>query len=227
MANGESQWITSPAARRDVQRYRARSCAVITGADSVLIDNAKMTVRWSELGHLKEHYLESDIRQPVRVVIDSQNRLTPDLAFFQQESKIILVRKTLENLPTWPHFVEQVQIPLTVNEKSSTSENRNELDTDKDKSKGKIDLLLLLEALAKRGLNDVLIESGARLAGAFIEQDLVDELILYQAPKLIGSDAKSLLTMANIQSLSAAKTLRIKDVRMVGPDIRIVASLNT
>ena len=222
MANGESQWITSAAARRDVQRYRAQSCAVITGADSVLIDNAKMTVRWSELGYLKEQYPHDDVRQPVRVVIDSQNRLTPDLAFFQQPSKIILVRTTLENLPTWPHFVEQVQIPFALKVKDSGSKNLD----GKGKSTGKIDLQLLLKALAKRGLNDVLIESGARLAGAFIEQDLVDELILYQAPKLMGSDAKSLLNMANIQSLSCAKNLRIKDLRLVGPDIRIVADLN-
>ncbi|NQY34499.1 MAG: bifunctional diaminohydroxyphosphoribosylaminopyrimidine deaminase/5-amino-6-(5-phosphoribosylamino)uracil reductase RibD [Alteromonadaceae bacterium] len=221
MANGESQWITSAAARRDVQRYRAQSCAVITGADSILIDNAKMTVRWSELGYAKKQYPEDDIRQPVRVVIDSQNRLTPDLAFFGQHSKIILVRSTLENIPAWPHFVEQVQIPLVLNAKDSGLNNRD----GKIKPTGKIDLLLLLKALAKRGLNDVLIESGARLAGAFIEQDLVDELILYQAPKLMGGDAKSLLTMANIQSLSSAKNLRIKDLRMVGPDIRIVAGL--
>jgi len=77
MKNGESKWITSSDARSDVQRLRAQSCAVISGADSILMDNAKMTVRWSELGQLKERYLEKNIRQPTRVVIDSRNRLSP------------------------------------------------------------------------------------------------------------------------------------------------------
>jgi len=214
MASGESKWITSGEARRDVQRYRAQSCAIIAGADSILTDNAKMTVRWSELGELRNTYAEKDIRQPVRVVIDSQNRLTPELAFFQQTSDILLISgtlsdNTLENLPQWPHFVEQVHLPLVKN----------------NQGQKKIDLNSLLTLLAKRGLNDVLVESGATLAGAFIEQNLVDELILYQAPKLMGGDGKSLMTMANITQLSQAKSLSINDVRMIGCDLRITAKL--
>jgi len=214
MKSGESKWITASDARSDVQRLRAQSCAIIAGADSILTDNAKMTVRWSELGELKENYQEEQVRQPVRVVIDSKNRLTPDLTFFSQESAIILVRGKydqigLENLPPWPHFVEQVQLPMI-----------SHCD-----GESKIDLSALLTLLAERGLNDVLVESGANLAGAFIEQDLVDELILYQAPKLIGGDGKSLVEMPNITSLSQAKSLSISDVRMVGCDIRITAKL--
>jgi len=89
----------------------------------------------------------------------------------------------------------------------------------------KIDLAVLITLLAQRGLNDVLIESGASLAGAFIEQDLVDELILYQAPKLMGSEGKSLVEMPNVNSLIQAKSLSITDVRQVGCDIRITAKL--
>ncbi len=219
MKSGESKWITSSDARRDVQRLRAQSCAIIAGADSVLTDNAKMTVRWSELGALKKHYAEHDVRQPIRVVIDSQNRLTPDLAFFEQHSEILLIRNkalsdnlidtTLEKSPQWPHFVEQVPLPCIENAQG----------------KGKIDLKSLLSLLAKRGLNDVLVESGATLAGAFIEQDLVDELILFQAPKLMGGDGKSVVTMASITKLSQAKSLAITDVCMVGCDLRITAQL--
>ncbi len=219
MQSGESKWITSGDARQDVQRLRAQSCAIITGADSILTDNAKMTVRWSELGTLKKHYPEHEVRQPVRVVIDSQNRLTPGLVFFDQHSDILIVRKktpsynlidvALEKLPQWPHFVEQVHLPCV-----------------KDpQGKDKVDLKSLLTLLAKHGFNDVLVESGATLAGAFIEQDLVDELILFQAPKLMGSDGKSLVTMANITKLSQAKSLSITDIRMVGCDIRITAKL--
>jgi len=214
MANGESQWITSADARKDVQRYRAQSCAVITGADSILFDNARMTVRWSELGKISNQYPQESLRQPVRVIIDSQSRLTPDLVFFKQPSKIILIRSSLENIQPWPHFVEQVQIPFVEQKEILAGET------------AKINLTLLLQYLAKRGLNDVLIESGARLAGAFIEQNLVDELILYQAPKLMGGDAKSLLNMPSIESLASAKGLAFKDIRLVGKDIRLIATLN-
>lgn len=219
MQSGESKWITSSQARKDVQRLRAQSCAIIAGAESILADNAKMTVRWSELGALKEDYAEHEVRQPTRVIIDSQNRLTPSLALFEHHSDVLLVRKksesnnlideTLEKVPQWPHFVEQVQLPCVENAQG----------------KDKIDLRALLTLLANRGFNDILVESGATLAGAFIEQDLVDELILFQAPKLMGGDGKSLVTMPSISQLSKAKSLSIEDIRMVGCDIRITAKL--
>jgi diaminohydroxyphosphoribosylaminopyrimidine deaminase/5-amino-6-(5-phosphoribosylamino)uracil reductase len=207
MKNGESKWITSPQARQDVQRIRAQSCAIISGADSILTDDAKMTVRWSELGELKSTYKKELVRQPVRVIIDTKNRLTPNLALFTEQSKIILIRNTIENIHQWPHFVEQVCLPF--------SETSNDAQY--------VDLRALLEYLAKLNLNDVLIESGSRLAGAFIEQNLVDELILYQAPKLMGADGKSLVNMTSIENLSQAKELNISDLRMIGKDIRIVA----
>ena len=120
MANGESQWITSAEARTDVQRLRAQSCAVICGADSVIFDQARMNVRWHALGELKRDYAEADIRQPIRVIIDGQNRLSPDLAIFQEASKILLIRHTIENDQLWPHFVEQVLI-----DKAENSEHIN------------------------------------------------------------------------------------------------------
>ena len=217
MKNGESKWITSPEARKDVQRMRAESCAIISGADSILTDNAKMTVRWSELGELQQSYQENDIRQPVRVVIDSQNRLTPELDFFKINSPILIIRTLkghpLENLTAWPHFVEQVQLPTI---KNNVGEG--------NVGDGKVDLTQLLLMLAKRGLNDVLVESGAKLAGAFIEQNLADELILFQAPKLMGGEGKNLVEMPNILALSQAKSLAITDIRLVGRDIRITAA---
>lgn len=215
MKSGESKWITSNQARCDVQKLRAQSCAIITGADTVLTDNAKLTVRWSELGELKNNYPQEMIRQPLRVVIDSQNRLKPDLDFFNHLSPVILVRGNLndtdlENTHEWPHFVEQVQLPLV---KTSQGDN-------------KVDLQALLALLAQRGLNDVLVESGAHLAGAFIEQGLADELILYQAPKLLGGDGKNLIEMPNVSTLAQAKLLSITDVRQIGNDIRITAKLS-
>lgn len=204
MASGESQWITSDHAREDVQRLRAQSCGVICGADSVIFDDAKMTVRWNALGELKNSYEEAKVRQPIRIVIDSKNRLTPDLAIFKTASKIILIRTSIENEQTWPHFVEQVVIS-------------------KAKDSEQISLKHLLIYLAQQGLNDILIESGAKLAGAFMSENLVDELMLYQAPKLIGSEGKSLVDIPAILQLSEAKDLNITDISMVGKDIRITA----
>jgi diaminohydroxyphosphoribosylaminopyrimidine deaminase/5-amino-6-(5-phosphoribosylamino)uracil reductase len=217
MQSGESKWITSAEARQDVQRLRAQSCAIITGADSVISDNAKMTVRWSELGTLQHTYSEDQLRQPLRVIIDSQHRVKPELMLFEAESPILLVRlisesslphsneRPLENLTTWPHFVEEVEVNVN--------------------HKGKVDLSALLTLLAERGINDVLVESGAKLTGAFIEDDLVDELTLYQAPKLLGGDGKNLVEMPMITQLSQAKSLTISDIRMVGSDVRITALL--
>lgn len=205
MANGESQWITSPDARTNVQQLRAQSCAIITGADSVIFDDAKMNVRWEELGILKENYLKSTVRQPVRVIIDSRNRLTPDLALFTSKSPILIFNQHIDKKHKWPDFVEQISVEL---------------------NETKLDLNAIVFELSKRGYNDILIESGARLAGAFIEQNLVDELILFQAPKLMGTNAKGLVNMPTIESLSDAKKLTFTDIRMVGKDIRITAKIN-
>jgi len=210
MSSGESQWITSPEARRNVQRLRAQSCAIISGADSVIFDGAKMNVRWSELGQLKNSYAEKNIRQPVRALIDSQNRLTPNLATFQIASPIIIFTHHIEKNHNWPHFVEHISVPLI----EQPSGNQ------------KLDLNAVLAILGERGLNDVLIESGAKLAGAFVEQNLVDELIMFQAPKLMGADGIGMLNMPSVQSLSQAKKITFSEVIMVGKDLRITAKIH-
>jgi diaminohydroxyphosphoribosylaminopyrimidine deaminase/5-amino-6-(5-phosphoribosylamino)uracil reductase len=207
MASGESQWITSASAREDVQRLRAQSCAVISGADSVIFDNARMTVRHSQLGYLAEDYPESKLRQPVRIIIDSQNRVTPDLALFTSEYPVILVRNTLENEDKWPHFVSQLQLGL-------------------NPQTGKIDLSQLLCTLGNIGLNDILLESGANLCGAFIAEGLVDELVLYQAPKLMGRQGKGLVHLPSLTELENAIELTLLDIRQVGKDIKITAKIN-
>lgn len=174
-----------------------------------------MNVRWSELGELNKSYPIDTLRQPLRIVIDSQSRLTPELALFQQQSPILIIRgdeenkadSELENLPVWPHFVNIVYLPRITT----------------DEGKLKIDLKKLVTYLAEQGLNDILLESGAKLCGAFIEQNLVNEIICYQAPKLIGGDGKNLLEMPGVNKLKQAKALSISDIRMVGEDIRITS----
>ena len=218
MKSGESKWITSTQAREDVQRLRAQSCAIISGCDSVLFDNAKMNVRWNELGDLKDSYLESTVRQPIRVIIDGQNRLTPNLALFKQESPVIIFTQSLEKQHHWPHFVKHVVVP-TVESKV----NQNIAGQSQGAHK-KLDLKAILKYLSQEGMNDILIESGSILAGAFIEQNLVDELILYQAPKLLGSEGKSLVDLSNTIKLEDAKALTLNSVVMVGSDIRLTAT---
>lgn len=208
MASGESKWITSAQARKDVQRLRAQSCAVISSASTVITDNAKLNVRHSELGTYAESYPKNTLRQPVRVIIDSKNKLTPELALFSEPHPIIIAttkkpETKLENHHQWPHFVSHVEISA-VNDKVALDE--------------------LLQYLAQQGFNDLLIEAGANLAGAFIEQDLVDELILYQAPKLMGCNNRGLAVMPHIETLTEAKAMRIQNVSQVGCDIKIVAT---
>ena len=111
MASGESQWITSPDARRDVQRLRARHDAVLSSAETVLADGASLTVRWDELPpSVKAAYPKETLRQPLRVIVDSQNRLTPDLPLFQSESPVLLARHKASG--EWPEWVQQLELPL-------------------------------------------------------------------------------------------------------------------
>ncbi|TRX57533.1 bifunctional diaminohydroxyphosphoribosylaminopyrimidine deaminase/5-amino-6-(5-phosphoribosylamino)uracil reductase RibD [Thalassomonas sp. M1454] len=205
MANGESKWITGADARSDVQRFRAESCAIISGADTVISDNAKLNVRYDELGYVQESLTQEQVRQPVRIIIDTKNRLTPDLAIFTSNSPIILVRVDLETEQQWPHFVEQMIVKV---------------------KNAQADLHDLLIKLAQRGLNTIWLESGARLAGAFLSENLVDELVLYQAPKIMGDNARGLFDLPQLTHLSDAISLEFNDVRMVGDDLRIIAKIN-
>ncbi|WP_371379672.1 bifunctional diaminohydroxyphosphoribosylaminopyrimidine deaminase/5-amino-6-(5-phosphoribosylamino)uracil reductase RibD [Thalassotalea aquiviva] len=205
MASGESKWITGPQARSDVQVYRAKSCAILTGADTVIQDDARLNVRFQELSLRQPTLAESELRQPKRVIVDTRKRLTSDLALFNIPSDIILVRIDQNESQNWPNHVTL----LTVKERA-----------------GKADLNDLLLKLAELGVNDLWVETGAQLAGALLEQQLVDELILYQAPKIMANDARGLFDIPQLTTLKDAIPLTIKDVRRVGDDIKLIASIN-
>lgn len=202
LKNGQSKWITSVAARQDVQLQRAQSCAILTGADTVLVDDAKLNVRANELAQ----NLPTDLplRQPIRVVVDSQNRLTPDLALFSIESEIIILTTKVDKSKQWPHYVNHIVVP----EKAQ-----------------KVDLHAALKLLAERQLNTIWLEAGATLAGAMTEQNLIDEYVVYLAPKLLGNDAKSLLNFATLTSMQDTINLTINECTQIGDDIRITACL--
>ncbi|MGF1699250.1 bifunctional diaminohydroxyphosphoribosylaminopyrimidine deaminase/5-amino-6-(5-phosphoribosylamino)uracil reductase RibD [Photobacterium makurazakiensis] len=208
LANGESKWITGPAARADVQRYRAKAGAILSTSATVLADDPSLNIRWKELGdETHRHYPEENLRQPKRVVIDSQNRVTPNHHLIGLPGEIMLVRHQADNV-LWPTNVEQFVMSAPVN------------------AQGGIDLDALMVELAANDINHIWVEAGAQLAGGLLAAGLVDELILYQAPKLMGSDSRGLVDLKGLLAMSDVPELTITDVRMVGPDIRITARLN-
>ncbi|MBQ4833913.1 bifunctional diaminohydroxyphosphoribosylaminopyrimidine deaminase/5-amino-6-(5-phosphoribosylamino)uracil reductase RibD [Pseudoalteromonas sp. MMG010] len=201
LKNGQSKWITGSAARQDVQLFRAQSCAILTGADTVLVDNAKLNVRAEELP--LQLPTELPLRQPARVIIDSQNRLTPELALFSCESQVIIFTTQLDKSLNWPHFVKHIEV------KSVDS---------------KIDLTEVLKTLAQLQFNTVWLEAGATLAGKMTELNLVDEYIIYLAPKLMGYDGRSLLNFPELTSMDDTVNLTFNECIRVGSDLRIRAS---
>jgi diaminohydroxyphosphoribosylaminopyrimidine deaminase/5-amino-6-(5-phosphoribosylamino)uracil reductase len=200
--DGSSQWITASDARIDVQGFRAQHCAILTGSNTVLLDNPSLNLRYGELGMLQAQLTESSLRQPLRIVIDSQNKVLPSHKMIAIESPVLLVRREADNLP-WPDHVEQLVMD----------------------GEGHIDLTALMIELAKREINSVWVEAGATLAGALIESSLCDELIVYQAPKLMGTGHKGLVTLPSVDHMNKLVDLNITDVRMIGQDIRYRATL--
>ncbi|WP_210512386.1 bifunctional diaminohydroxyphosphoribosylaminopyrimidine deaminase/5-amino-6-(5-phosphoribosylamino)uracil reductase RibD [Pantoea ananatis] len=200
MASGESQWITSPAARCDVQRLRAQSSAILSSSATVLADNPSLTVRWSELDSESQRLVdEAELRQPVRVIVDSQNRVTPDHKLIEQLGETWLMRQQVDDRH-WPETVTQIPVPLRDSQ---------------------LDLVALMMVLGQRQINSVWVEAGATLAGALIQAGLVDELIVYVAPKLLGNDARGLCQLAGLTQLADAPVFAFRDIRQVGDDLRL------
>lgn len=198
MASGESQWITSPASRRDVQRLRAQSHAILTSSATVLADDPALTVRWNELGEeTQQHYPERELRQPLRIVIDSKHRVTPAHRIVNQPGETWLARPHADQ-QVWPEGVEQFVVP---------------------EHNGQLDLVLMMMQLGKRQINSLWVEAGATLAGALLQAGLVDELIVYVAPKLLGDDARGLFRLPGLERLADAPALKFSEIRQVGPDV--------
>ena len=207
LANGASKWITGPKARSDVQQFRACAGAILSTSATVIADNPSLNVRWSELdASVQQQYPQSALRQPIRVIIDSQNRLTPEYQLFNLPGETILARTTL-GTEAWPDSVQQWQIPTQINS-------------------NQLDLMALMSRLATYGINHIWVEAGASLAGALLQQQLVDSLILYQAPKLMGSDSRGLIDITGLTSMTQTPLLTITDVGVIGVDIRIMATVN-
>ena len=198
MASGESQWITSPQARRDVQRLRAQSHAILTSSATVLADDPALTVRWDELNaDTQALYPQEKLRQPLRIVIDSQNRVTPQHRIVAQAGETLFAR-TRADERQWPENVRTLLVP---------------------EHNGRLDLVVLMMLLGKQQINSIWVEAGPTLAGALLEAGLVDELIVYIAPKLLGSDARGLCVLPGLEKLEQAPHFKFNEIRHVGPDI--------
>lgn len=196
LSNGQSQWITSSKARQDVQNYRAKSGAILSTSKTVIEDNASLNVRWDDLpASVQMKYPQQNVRQPVRVILDKQNQLTPELNLFQTDGERLIVSS-------------QGEVPPQLN------------------SHQRIDLASTFSALvSQHNINHLWVEAGATLASSLINENLVDELVIYLAPKIMGSDGRGLLGALGLESMADVIELNFKDIRQVGSDVRIVATI--
>ncbi len=201
MASGESRWITGGAARQDVQRLRARSSAIATGVATVLADNPAMTVR---LEAQQLHGVEP-VRQPLRVILDSKLRTPPGAKLLSLPGGTLVLTGNPD-----PGAWEALQ--ATGAEVALVKCNA-----------GRLDPAAALALLAQREINEVLLECGPTLAGAFMAAGLVDELVLYLAPHLMGDTAYGLFALPGLDRMQDRIELEWTDVRHVGTDIRVTA----
>ncbi|WP_159714466.1 bifunctional diaminohydroxyphosphoribosylaminopyrimidine deaminase/5-amino-6-(5-phosphoribosylamino)uracil reductase RibD [Blochmannia endosymbiont of Camponotus nipponensis] len=204
MSSGESKWITSTQARQDVQHFRAESDVILSTASTVLADDPKLNVRWTCFSdEMKRIYMNNQVRQPLRVIIDSTNRVLPTHRITRYKGKILLVRLKKDHR-NWPPSVEQLLL-------SSINYHGHR----------RINLMELMQYLAYREINNIWVEAGATFSGILLDIGLVDELILYQAIKFLGSDARPLCLLPNIKCLNDIKSFKLLNIKNVGPDIRL------
>ena len=192
LANGESQWITGDEARRDGHRWRARACAVLTGSGTVRHDDPQMTVRGVTT--------VLPLRQPLRVVFDHLGELNPTAKVLQGGALVYCADRIAVGLA---ENVEVVRLPDA-------------------KRTGKIDLPAALQDLGARGVNELHVEAGARLMGPMVQAGLVDELLVYLAPKLLGRNAREMFSINEPEKLSDALQFDLHEVVRMGDDVRIM-----
>ena len=195
LANGASQWITGEYARLDVQHWRARSCAVLTGIATVLADNAQLNVR----------DIMTD-RQPLRAVLDSRMRI-PLTARILSGNNVLIY--------TAVHDAE----------KSAALETAGATVCVLPDANGQVDLAAMLHDLAQRGCNEVLLEAGGVLNGAMLRAGLVDELLLYIAPQLLGDLSRGMAQLGELTGLDQRINLEWQDIRQVGNDLRVTVKV--
>lgn len=206
LANGESKWLTGSLAREDVQLQRAKACAIISSAETVLADGARLDLRSQAITPLND----GKLRQPLRVILDRRARLTGAEPIFQTGGRIVLIYST--NLPVLPTLndgkveVEQWQV--------------------EEDGSGFLAIDSIMQRLSTLAVNVIWLEAGAKLSSAWLASGFVDELTVYQAPMLLGQDATAMLTLPRIEKLTDALRFHWREVTQLGDDVRLIANLS-
>ena len=188
MSSGESKWITGEAARQDVQLLRAKTHALLSGSGTVIADDPRFTVRALDVP-------EKMLRQPIRVIVDSQGKVSKSANIFNEDGQTILA---VLNVPKYE--CEHIILPEQDN---------------------KVCLSSLLKELASKQINEVLVEAGPALNGALLSQGLIDELIVYMATDVMGDDANGMFHLPDLKLMKDKISFKCKDVRKVGDNIRM------
>ena len=199
LANGTSRWITSEEARADVQLWRARSSAILTGSVTVLRDDPRLDVR-----SLPSQ--SAGVRQPLRVIVDTELRTPPGARILDAPGKVLILTGVAGG-PRRAEF-EARGISIEVAPRAARG----------------LDLHAVLRRLSELEVNELWVEAGPRLAGALLQGNLVNEIVAYLAPSVLGSTARGMFDLPELASLDQRTRLVFHDVRRIGPDIRVIAA---
>jgi len=205
LANGVSQWITSAAARSDVHRWRARSSAILTGSGTIVDDDPSLNARGEEAGI----DLGTGIKQPLRVIVDARLRTPVTAKTLRLPGEVlVLTSRSVED----PSAVALRNAGARVETVAGDAEH--------------CDLRAVLVRLAEHEINDVWVEAGAGFNGAMLKAGLIDELVIYVAPRLLGDSARGMFSVPPLTELAGGWDLTFEDIRQVGPDLRITARVS-
>lgn len=195
MSSGESKWITSVQARADVHRLRAGSSAIMTGIETVLADDPALTAR-----------IEQEVQQPVRIVLDSQLRMPLTAQMLSLPGRNVIVTRRSEQQRSEVQALEALGVEVYCVEDEQ----------------GRVALAAVLDLLGSLQINELLVEAGPTLNGALLVENLVDEWVIYMASCVLGDQGRGLFTLPGIQRMADKKQLSLRDVRQIGPDLRLV-----
>jgi diaminohydroxyphosphoribosylaminopyrimidine deaminase/5-amino-6-(5-phosphoribosylamino)uracil reductase len=220
MASGESQWITGPEAREDVQRLRARSSAIVTGIGTVLADRPSYTVRPEQWRH--GEYADGPVRAPLRVILDPALRTPVDSPVVTADGPCLIAHADDPDAAPADRrrALEHAGVELLALPRARAGSDPAEPGAATRAERRGLDLHALIAELTRRECNEVLVECGATLAGAFVREALFDELIVYLAPTLLGADARGLLDLP-FERMDQQVRLQWRDLRRVGDDLRL------
>jgi diaminohydroxyphosphoribosylaminopyrimidine deaminase/5-amino-6-(5-phosphoribosylamino)uracil reductase len=221
LAGGESRWITSPEARADVHAWRAESAAVLSSSATVLADDPELTARpepaAGEAAEAADAVADATLpshhppRQPLRVILDTHARVPSTARLFGAPGDVVRLVAPTARIPSG-----------TIPSPTDGTPSAHRIERIATDASGRLSLPAVLAWLGGEGLNEVWTEAGPTLAGALLAAGLVDELIVYLAPRLLGPDARPLAHLPPLARLADAAPWRLHDVRPIGPDIRIM-----